>query len=129
MAELNNPLTRFDWEKKLKILIHSRNGALAEDFREIAESKLKSLARFSIEIDEIKVEIKHEANPHFGKSSHEVILTTHGAGPFIRSEGAGFNDVAAFDSAVEALELQLRKAHERIKDVSHDSVKNKALLK
>ena len=112
----------------MKILIHSRNGALAEDFREIAESKLESLARFSVDIDEVKVEIKHEANPHFGKSSHEVILTTHGSGPFMRSEGSGFNDLAAFDSAVEALELQLRKTHERMKDVSHDSVKNKAVI-
>ena len=111
----------------MKILIHSRNGALAEDFREISKEKLESLVRFSIPIDEIKVEIKHEANPRFGKSSHEVTLTTHGSGPFMRAEGKGKNDLAAFDEAVTALELQLRKAHERAKDVAHDSLRDKVI--
>ena len=64
----------------MKILIHSRNGALAEDFRVIS-----------------------------------------------KAEGKGKNDLAAFDMAVEALELQLRKAHERAKDVGHDTLRNKAV--
>ena len=80
----------------MEIVIHARNANLAEDFREIATEKLKSLDRFSVKVESIKVEIKHEANPRFGKSSHEVHLTTSGAGPFMRAEGAGFNDVAAF---------------------------------
>ena len=111
----------------MKILFHSRNGALAEDFRVISKEKLETLVRFSIPIDEIKVEIKHETNPRFGKSSHEVSLSTHGSGPFMRAEGKGKNDLAAFDMAVEALELQLRKAHERAKDVGHDTLRHKVV--
>lgn len=107
----------------MEIVIHARNVTLAEDFRGIVEEKLKSLARFSVEIESIKVEVFHEQNPHHGKSSHEVILTSHGAGPFMRAQGAAFNDVAAFDSAVKNLELQIRKIHERAKDVSHESLR------
>ena len=107
----------------MEIIIHARNANLAEDFRVIATEKLKSLDRFSVKIESLKVEIKHEQNPRFGKSSHEVLLTTSGAGPFMRAEGAGFNDVAAFDKAVSALELQIRKKHEKSKDIGHESVR------
>ena len=67
--------------------------------------------------------MRHEANPHFGKRSHRVILTSHGAGPLLRAEGSGFNDVAAFDEAAEAIELQLRKRHERSKDIDRTTLR------
>jgi ribosomal subunit interface protein len=107
----------------MEIVIHVRNANLAEDFKAIATEKLKSLDRFSVKIESVKVEIKHEQNPRFGKSSHEVFLTTTGAGPFMRAEGSGFNDLAAFDKAVTALELQLRKIHEKSKDFGHESLR------
>ena len=107
----------------MEIVIHARNANLAEDFRTIATEKLKSLDRFNVKITSIKVEILHEQNPRFGKSSHEVHLTTTGIGPFMRAEGVGFNDLAAFDKAVTALELQLRKIHEKSKDISHESLR------
>jgi len=107
----------------MEIVIHARNANLAEDFRTIATEKLKSLDRFNVKITSIKVEILHEQNPRFGKSSHEVHLTTTGSGPFMRAEGVGFNDLAAFDKAVTALELQLRKIHEKSKDISHESLR------
>ncbi len=106
----------------MQIVINSRNAQLAEDFTGIATEKLKSLERFSIKVESIKVEVKHESNPHHGKNSHYVSLTTHGAGPFLRGEGDGFNDLAAFDKAVVNLELQIRKLHERSKDYGHDEV-------
>jgi ribosomal subunit interface protein len=107
----------------MEIVIHARNANLAEDFRGIVTEKLKALDRFSVKVESIKVEIKHEQNPRFGKSSHEVHLTTTGAGPFMRSEGTGFNDLAAFDKAVTALELQIRKIHEKTKEIKHESLR------
>ena len=98
----------------MEIIFHSRHAVLAEDFRSIVTDKLKTLQRFGIAIDGIKVEIIHESNPRFGKSSHLVTLTTHGSGPFVRSEGQAFNDLAAFDKAVKSFELQLRKVHSRM---------------
>ena len=109
----------------MEIIFHPRGAVLAEDFKGIATDKLKSLDRFSVLVEGIKVEIKHEANPRFGKSSHIVTLTTPGSGPFVRGEAQGFNDLAAFDLAVKNLELQFRKMHERAKDVDHESVRDK----
>lgn len=100
----------------MQIVFHSRNASLADDFRGIAKDKLETLTRFGIQIDEVKVEIKHETNPRHGKNSHQVVLSVHGSGPFLRAEGEGFNDVAAFDKAVENLESQLRKIHDRQKE-------------
>lgn len=108
----------------MQIVIHTRNAQLAEDFSEIASEKLKSLERFNVLVEAIKVEIKHEGNPSHGKSSHHVTLTSHGAGPFLRAEGNGFNDLAAFDKAVTSLELQIRKIHERSKDYPHETLIN-----
>ena len=112
----------------MDIVIHSRNAQLAEDFRGIATEKLNSLDRFSVVVEGIKVEVIHEANPHFGKASHSVTLTTHGSGPFLRADGQAFNDVAAFDLAVKSLELQLRKAHERAKEYVHDTHRHKDVV-
>jgi ribosomal subunit interface protein len=114
-------------EEIMQIVFHSRNADLAEDFRGIAKDKLESLLRFGVKLDEIKVEIKHEANPHHGKSSHSVVLTTHGSGPFMRADGEGFNDLAAFDKAVEAIELQIRKLHERDKDYARETLREKTV--
>ncbi len=112
----------------MDIVIHARNSQLAEDFRDIVHEKLRSLDRFSVVVDGMKVEVMHEPNPRFGKTAHTVTLTTNGSGPFLRAEGKAFNDLAAFDEAVTSLELQLRKAHERAKDYAHDSLRTKNVV-
>jgi len=110
----------------MKIVIHARQAQLAEDFKGIVEEKLNSMNRFSVTIDRVEVEIIHEANPRQGKFSHRVILTSHGAGPLLRAQAAAFNDVAAFDLAIKNFELQIRKAHEKGKDIDHSSLRKLA---
>ena len=112
----------------MKIVIHNRNTTLAEDFREIAEEKLKSMDRFSVAIDRVEVEVLHEENPRHGKKSHRVVLTSHGSGPMIRAEAAEFNDLAAFDVAVKNFELQIRKLHERSKERSRETLRTKPTI-
>jgi len=107
----------------MKIQIHTRNADLAEDFKDIATEKLSSMERFSVVIDRVEVEVLHEANPHQGKHNHKVVLTTHGAGPLIRAEAAEFNDLAAFDAAIKAFALQVRKIHEKSKDYNRDTLR------
>ena len=107
----------------MKIQIHTRNADLAEDFKDIATEKLNSMERFSVVIDRVEVEVLHEANPHQGKHNHKVVLTTHGAGPLIRAEAAEFNDLAAFDAAIKAFALQIRKVHEKSKDYNRDTLR------
>jgi len=109
----------------MKIHIHTRNADLAEDFREIVEEKLNSMERFSVQIERVEVEVLHEANPRQGKNSHRVILTSHGAGPLIKSEAAEFNDVAAFDGAIKAFSLQIRKIHEKTKDYDRETLRKR----
>ena len=112
----------------MDIVIHARNAQLAEDFRGIVTEKLNSLNRFSVVVEGLKVEVLHEQNPHFGKSSHLVTLTTQGSGSFIRAEGKAFNDVAAFDEAVTSFELQIRKLHERSKEYVHETLRRKEVV-
>ncbi len=107
----------------MKIQIHTRHADLAEDFKDIATEKLNSMDRFSVVIDRVEVEVLHEANPHQGKHNHKVVLTTHGAGPLIRAEAAEFNDLAAFDAAIKAFALQIRKIHEKSKDYNRDTLR------
>ena len=107
----------------MKIQIHTRHADLAEDFKVIATEKLNSMERFSVVIDRVEVEVLHEANPHQGKHNHKVVLTTHGAGPLIRAEAAEFNDLAAFDAAIKAFALQIRKIHEKSKDYNRDTLR------
>ena len=112
----------------MKIQIHTRHAELAADFREIVESKLNSLERFSVIIERMEVEVLHENNPRQGKKSHRVIITSHGSGPLLRAEGAEFNDVAAFDSAIKVIEFQIRKIHEKSKDFSRETLKDKKVI-
>ncbi|MEK6647793.1 MAG: ribosome-associated translation inhibitor RaiA [Actinomycetota bacterium] len=111
----------------MNIVLHARQAQVADDFKTIVDEKLRSMNRFSVVIERVEVEVIHEANPRQGKLSHRVILTAHGAGPLLRAEAVAFNDVAAFDLAVKNFELQIRKIHERAKDIGHDSVRNKAV--
>ena len=109
----------------MEIIIHARHAELAADFREIVESKLQSMERFSVIIDRVEVEILHENNPRQGKHSHRVILTTHGTGPLLRAESAEFNDLAAFDEAIKSFDLQVRKYHEKSKSYNSDTLRHK----
>ncbi|NBO09037.1 MAG: ribosome-associated translation inhibitor RaiA [Actinobacteria bacterium] len=113
----------------MEITIHARHASLAEDFREMATSKLKSMERFSVVIDRMEVEILHEQNPRHGKASHRVVLTSRGSGPLLRAESAAFNDLAAFDLAIADVEQQIRRIHERSKNHGRDSLKFRALAK
>jgi ribosomal subunit interface protein len=111
----------------MNIVLHARQAQVAEDFKTIIDEKLRSMNRFSIVIERVEVEVIHEANPRQGKLSHRVILTTRGAGPLLRAEAAAFNDLAAFDLAIKNFELQIRRIHERTKDVRHESVRKRAV--
>lgn len=107
----------------MQIIFHNHGATLASDFQGIASERLERLSRFNVPIDRIDVDVRHESNPRFGKNSHRVLLTTHGRAPLMRGEGQGFNDLSAFDEAAEALELQLRKRHERTKDVDRATLR------
>jgi ribosomal subunit interface protein len=111
----------------MEINIHTRHASLAEDFHTITTEKLQSMERFSVQIDRIDVEITHEQNPSQGKHSHKVVIASHGSGPSLRAEATGFNDVAAFDVAINGIELQIRKIHEKNKDYKRETIRTMPL--
>lgn len=111
----------------MNIVIHRRNAELPGDFQGIAEEKLRSMERFSVVIDRIEVEVTHEPNPHQGKHSHRVVISSHGSGPALRAEATEFNDVAAFDVAIKNIELQIRKIHEKNKDHKRETIRTMPL--
>jgi len=81
------------------------------------------MERFSVVIDRIEVEVMHEPNPHQGKHSHRVVISSHGSGPALRAEATEFNDVAAFDVAIKSIELQIRKIHEKNKEHKRETIR------
>jgi ribosomal subunit interface protein len=107
----------------MEIIIQTRHAELASDFKDIVEEKIHTMERFSVTIDRIEVEITHEPNPRQGKNSHKVVITSHGAGPLLRAEATSFNDLAAFDDAIESVELQIRKIHEKSKSISRQTLR------
>lgn len=109
----------------MELIIHTRHAVLADDFSQIVQEKVRSLERFSVLIERIEIEVMHEANARQGKHAHHVVITTHGAGPLMRAEARSFNDLAAFDEAVESIELQIRKIHEKSKSKKRDSLRFK----
>jgi len=107
----------------VKINIQTRHADLAGDFQVITEEKLQSMERFSVPIERIDVEVTHEPNPRQGKHSHRVVIASHGSGPSLRAEATEFNDVAAFDVAIKSIELQIRKIHEKQKDIDRTTIR------
>ena len=107
----------------MDIQIHSKTSHLSDPFKERVHERLGRMERFGIKIDRVDVEVNLEQNPSHGDGAHKVQLTSRGSGPLIRAEAANSDNISAFDMAAEKFELQLRKAHERSKDVKHKSLK------
>ncbi len=107
----------------MDIQIHSKTSHLSDPFKERVHDRLSRMERFGVKIDRVDVEVNLEQNPRHGDGAHKVQLTSRGAGPLVRAEAANSDNISAFDMAAEKFELQLRKAHERSKDVKHASLK------
>ena len=111
----------------MDIQIHSKTSHLSDPFKERVQDRLSRMERFGIKIDRVDVEVNLEQNPRHGDGAHKVQLTSRGSGPLIRAEAANSDNISAFDMAAEKFELQLRKVHERSKDVKHVSLKEMPL--
>lgn len=112
----------------MEIQIHSKTSHLSEPFKERVYDRLARMERFGVRVDRVDVEVNREQNPRHGHGAHKVQLTSHGSGPLIRAEAANNDNISAFDMAAEKFELQLRKAHERNKDVKHKSIKELPII-
>lgn len=112
----------------MDIQFHTKSTQLTDAFKKRVQERMSRMERFGINIDRIDIEVAIEQNPRHGNGAHKIQLSSKGAGPQVRSEAAGSDNLSAFDVAAEKFELQLRKSHERNKDVKHVSLKEMPLL-
>ena len=112
----------------MDIQFHTKSAQLNDAFKKRVQERMARMERFGINIDRVDIEVAVEQNPRHGNAAHKIQLSSKGAGPQVRSEAAGSDNISAFDVAAEKFELQLRKSHERNKDVKHVSLKEMPLL-
>lgn len=101
------------------VVIHAHHAILTDKFKSHASEKLLRIERFALPIRRVDVEVSHEANPRQSDRAFHIELTCDGKGPFVRAEAAAADQYTALDLAVERLEEQLRRLHERSKSISH----------
>lgn len=111
--------TKFQKSTTLDIVIHSHHAILTEKFKMHATEKVMRIDRFALPIHRVDVEVTHEPNPRQTNRAFHVELTCDGKGPFIRAHAAAADQYTALDLAVERLEEQLRRMHERSKSIKH----------
>ena len=101
------------------IIIHAHHAEIAERFKVHATQKVARIEKFALPIHRVDVEVTHESNPRQAERAFHVELTCDGTGPFVRAEAAAADKYTALDLAVDRLEEQLRRLHERSKSVVH----------
>jgi hypothetical protein len=101
------------------IIIHAHHADIPERFKMHATQKVARIEKFALPIHRVDVEVTHESNPRQAERAFHVELTCDGTGPFVRAEAAAADKYTALDLAVDRLEEQLRRLHERSKSVVH----------
>jgi len=102
-----------------EVIIHAHHAILTEKFKSHALTKVLRLERFALPIRRIDVEVSHEANPRQADRAFHVELTCDGTGPFVRAQASAGDQYTALDLAVERLEEQVRRLHERATSIAH----------
>lgn len=99
----------------VEIVVHGRHVDVSNRFREQVTDKLARVDRFGIQINRVDVELSKENNPRLADRAFQVELTCRNAGPVIRAEACSADKYSALDLAIDKLEEQLRRAHDRHK--------------
>jgi ribosomal subunit interface protein len=97
----------------VEIVVTGRNVEVPDHFRTHVEEKLSRVEKYDSKIIRVEVELSHETNRRQSKNCQRVQLTMVGRGPVIRAEASTESFQAAVDLAVDKLDAQLRRAHDR----------------
>lgn len=100
-------------EVDMDVVVKSRHCGLSDRFREYVEDKITKLEKLNDHVIRVEVEVSAERNRRQRDHGSRVEITLHSKGPVIRAEGNAEHKTAAFDSALEKLMTQLRKAADR----------------
>ncbi len=104
----------------MEIVVKGRHCEVSDRFRNHVEEKLASLEKYDQRVIRVDVEVSQETNPRQSSQSVCVEITIRSKGPVIRAEASAEDKLSALDKAVERLNSQARKAHDR-KRVHHGS--------
>ncbi|MDP9116530.1 MAG: ribosome-associated translation inhibitor RaiA [Actinomycetota bacterium] len=97
----------------MELVVHGRNVAVPDHYRQHVADKLTKLERYDHKIIRTDVELHHERNPRQTGRCQHVEITCRTRGPVVRSEACAEDFYKALDLAAERLERRFRNAADR----------------
>jgi len=97
----------------MDVVVKGHHLTVTDGFRSYVEDKINRLEKLDQRV--IRVEVKASADNHKGARTDDcrVEITVRSKGPIVRAEAVAEDKQAAFDSALDKLMAQLRKAADR----------------
>lgn len=102
----------------MEIVVRHKHGRVPTPLRNLADEKVGRVARFLRDIKRIEVEFDEERNPRVADNDLCEILV-HVKGDLLKSHAGASTYEAALDVAIDKVEHQARKLHERRVQRSH----------
>ncbi len=96
----------------MEIVVRGQRIKVPATVRKTAEEKVGRVARFLRDVTRIEVDFSEERNPRVADKERCEILV-HVSGSLLTASGAAREPLAAFDRALDRVEQQARRLHER----------------
>lgn len=96
----------------MEIVVRGQRIKVPASVRTTAEEKVGRVARFLHDVTRIEVDFSKERNPRVADNERCEILV-HVSGSLLTASGAAREPIAAFDRALDRVEQQARRLHER----------------
>ncbi|GAA2108396.1 ribosome-associated translation inhibitor RaiA [Microlunatus panaciterrae] len=99
----------------MDVVVKARHCHVSDQFRSYVEEKITRLEKLNDRAIRVEVEVSAEKNKRQHDQASRVEITLLGKGPVVRAEAAAEEKGAAFETALDRLMAQLRKAADRKK--------------
>lgn len=96
----------------MQVIIKSKNVELTDSLREHVTKRVSKVEKFGVNLNGTEVMLKSERNPKI-KEGEVVELTANGNGMIFRGTGSGPDLYVALERAIQKLEKQIKKYHEK----------------
>ncbi|MCX7599329.1 MAG: ribosome-associated translation inhibitor RaiA [Armatimonadetes bacterium] len=94
----------------MRIDFHGHNAEVTQRLRDHAEPRLQALARHFQQVQSVKIVVKGQ------RSWRTVEITVDADGLLVRAQERSDDELEAFDRALDAIERQLARFRERVRD-------------
>ncbi len=96
----------------MDVVVVSRHTEIPDDLRDTAEEKVARLTRFANDIRRVEIDFDETHNQRVAKP-HRCEILVHLTGHLVKGHGEAAEAGEALDSAIERVELQMRRLHSR----------------